>query len=88
MSQSSTRVLGIAVHNDSMAVAYVAQDHGAEGTYLGTMGTRQGAIDQLIRKRPSKATPLLFVDAAGPCGSWLYRDLTQKATTAGSWRHR
>jgi hypothetical protein len=52
------------------------------------MGTRQGAIDQLIRKRPSKATPLLFVDAAGPCGSWLYRDLTKKATTAGSWRHR
>jgi transposase len=78
MSQSSTRVIGIAVHNDSMAVAYVAQDHGAEVTYLGTIGTRQGAIDQLIRKRPSKATPLLFVDAAGPCGSWLYRDLTKK----------
>jgi len=61
-----------------MAVAYVAQDHGAEVTYLGTIGTRQGDLDQLIRKRPSKATPLLFVYEAGPCGSWLYRYLTPK----------
>jgi len=27
-------------HKDTMAVAYVAQDHGAEVTYLGTIGTR------------------------------------------------
>ena len=77
MSQSRTRCIGMDVHKDSIAVAYVAQDHGAEVTYLGTIGTRQGDIDQLIRKRPSKATHLLFVYEAGPCGSWLYRDLTQ-----------
>jgi transposase len=52
-------------------VAYVAQDHGAEVTYLGTIGTRQCDIDQRIRKMPSKATHLLFVYEAGPCGSWL-----------------
>jgi transposase len=46
--------------------------------YLGTIGTRQAAIDQLIRKRQSKVTPLVFVSEAGPWGSWLYRDLTQK----------
>jgi transposase len=66
------------VHKDSMAVAYVAQDHGAEVTYLGTIGTRQGDIDQLIRKMPSTAKHLLFVYEAGPCGYWLYRYLTTK----------
>jgi hypothetical protein len=29
------------VHNESIAVAYVAQYHGAEVTYLGAIGTRQ-----------------------------------------------
>ena len=77
MSQSSTLDIGMDVHKDSMAVADVAQEHGAEVTYLGTIGTRQGDMDQLIRRRPSTATQLLFVYEAGPCGSWLYRDLTQ-----------
>src|SRR5712691_4870804 len=48
------------VHKESIAVAYVAQDHGAEVTYLGTIGTRQCDIDQLIRKMPSKAKHLIF----------------------------
>jgi transposase len=76
MSPSSTRFLGMDVHKDSIAVAYVAQEHGAEVMYLGAIGTRQCDIDQLIRKRPSKAKHLICVDAAGPCGSWLDRDLT------------
>src|SRR5512132_3787125 len=78
MSQSRTLDIGVDVHKDSIAVADVAQEHGAEGTSLGTIGTRQGAIDQLIRRMPSKAQPLLCVYAAGPCGDWLYRSLTQK----------
>ena len=78
MSQSSTLYIGMDVHKDSMAVAYVAQEHGAEVTYLGTIGTRRGDIDQLIRRMPSKAKHLLFVYEAGPCGYWLYRDLTKK----------
>jgi transposase len=52
-------------------VAYVAQDHGAEMTYLGTIGTRQCDIDNRTRKLQSKATQLVFVDEAGPCGYWL-----------------
>ena len=78
MRQSSTLYIGMDVHKDSMAVAYVAQEHGAEVTYLGTIGTRRGDIDQLIRRMPSKAKHLLFVYEAGPCGYWLYRDLTKK----------
>jgi transposase len=75
MSQSSTLFIGMDVHKDSMAVAYVAQEHGAEVTYLGTMGTRQCDIDQLVRKMPSQAKHVVFVYEAGPCGYWLYRYL-------------
>src|SRR5919206_4934869 len=78
MSQSSTLFIGMDVHKDSIAVAYVAQDHGAEVTYLGTIGTRQCDIDQLVRKMQSKAKHLIFVYEAGPCGYWLYRYLTKK----------
>jgi hypothetical protein len=35
MSQSSTLYLGMDVHTDSIAVAYVAQEHAAEVIYLG-----------------------------------------------------
>jgi methylmalonyl-CoA mutase cobalamin-binding subunit len=49
------------VHKDSIAVAYVAQDHGAEVIYLGSIGTRQCDIDKLIRKMQSKAKHLVFV---------------------------
>jgi transposase len=78
MSQSRTLFIGMDVHKDSIAVADVAQDHGAEVMDLGAIGTRHGDIDPLIRKMPSKATHLLFVYEAGPCGSWLYRYLTKK----------
>jgi transposase len=78
MSPSSTRFIGMDVHKDSIAVAYVAQDHGAEVTYWGTFGTRQCDIDHLIRKMHSKAQHLSFVYEAGPCGDWLYRYLSKK----------
>jgi transposase len=66
------------VHKESITVAYVPQDHGAEVTYLGPIGTRQVDIDKLIRNMQSKAKHLIFVYEAGPCGYWLYRYLTKK----------
>src|SRR5262249_19942143 len=42
------------------------------------MGTRHGYLDELSRTMPSKATQLIFVYEAGPCGSWLSRDLHKK----------
>jgi transposase len=78
MSQSRTLYVGMDVQKDSIAVAYVAKAHHAEVTFLGTIGTRQVDIDQLVRKLQSKAKPLGFVSEAGPCGSWLSRDLTQQ----------
>jgi transposase len=78
MPQSSTLYIGMDVHKESIAVAYVGQEHHAEVSYLGAIGTRQCDIDQLIRKMQSKSKHLVFVYEAGPCGYWLYRYLTKK----------
>jgi transposase len=78
MHQSRTLYIGMDVHKASIAVADVTQDHGAEVTYLGTIGTRQCHIDQLIRKMQSRAKDLVCVYEAGPGGYWLYRYLTKQ----------
>ena len=75
--------MGMDVHKDSIAVASVAQDHGAEVLSLGTIGTRQCDLDHLIRKMPSKATHLIFVYEAGPCGDWRYRYLSTHGYDGG-----
>jgi hypothetical protein len=58
-------------HKDAIAGAYVSDAREAEVGFLGRIGTRQCDIDQLIRPRTSKATQLVFVYDAGPCGYWL-----------------
>jgi len=68
MSPSRTLYVGMDVHTESMAVAAVAQAHGAEVVSLGTVGTRHGESDKLLRQLRSKSTPLVVVYAAGPCG--------------------
>jgi transposase len=78
MSQSRPLYVGLDVHQESIAVASGVQDHGAEVISLGTIGTRPCDIDQLIRRRQSQSSHLVFVYAAGPCGSWLYRYRTKK----------
>ena len=78
MHQSRTLSIGLDVHKESIAVAYVAQEHPADVVSLGNIGTRQCDIDQLIRKMQSKSKHLIFVYEAGPCGYWLSRSLTKK----------
>src|SRR5712691_5844202 len=78
MPQSRTLYVGMDVHTASIAVASVAQAHGAEVVSLGTIGTRQCAIAKLLRHLQSKGPQLVFVYAAGPGGSWLSRSLTNK----------
>jgi transposase len=78
MTQSSTLYVGLDVHQESIAVASIAQAHGAAVSSLGSIGTRQCDMDHLIRKLPSKAQHLVVVDEAGPCGYWLSRSLTKQ----------
>lgn len=81
MAQASTLFVGLDVHKETIAVAYVAEDREAEVIFLGTIGTRQGDLDKLIRKLQAKGKTLHFVYEAGPCGYWLYRYLTKKNLT-------
>jgi transposase len=83
MPQSSTLYVGLDVPKDSMAVAYAAQEHGAEVVSLGSSGTRPGAIEQLLRRLHSKSPQRVFVYEAGPCGYWLARYWTHKGP--GCW---
>ena len=78
MRHSSTLYVGLDVHKESIAVAYAREERDAEVIFLGTIGTRQCDIDKLVRTLTAKATHLVFVYEAGPCGYWLYRDLTKK----------
>jgi transposase len=78
MHQSSTLYIGLDVHKESSAVAYVAQEHHAEVVSLGHIGTRRCDIDQLMRQMQAKSQHLIFVYEAGPCGYWLSRYLIQK----------
>jgi transposase len=83
MPPSRTLYVGLDVHKEAIAVASVAQDHGAAVISLGTIGTRQGAIEKLIRQLQSKSKPRVFVSDAGPCGSWLSRSLTTTGDVGG-----
>jgi len=78
MKHLSTLFVGLDVHKDSIAVAYASDERGAEVIFLGPIGTRQCDIDRLIRQLHSKASRLLFVYEAGPCGYWVYRYLQKK----------
>src|SRR5262245_60015863 len=81
MAHASTIFVGLDVHNETIAVAYGGEERGAEVVALGTIGTRQWAIDKLIRQLQSKGKTLHFVYEAGPCGYWLYRYLTKTKLT-------
>jgi transposase len=65
-------------HQETIAVAYAADERETEVVACGTIGTRQCDIDKLIRKLQAKGKPLHLVYEAGPCGYWLYRYLTKK----------
>jgi transposase len=71
MGYSNMIYVGLDVHKESIAVAYVSEELGAEVVCLGTIGTRQCDLDTLVRKLQSKAPHLRFVYEAGPGGDWL-----------------
>ncbi len=83
MLQAHTLSVGMEGPTEAIAVASVAQEQGADVIALGTLGTRPGAIDPLIRPLQSQSTPRVCVDDAGPCGAGLSRSLTQ--TGAVGW---
>ena len=83
MSPSRTLFIGMDVHKETIAVAYVAQEHGAEVTSLGTIGTRQCDIDQLIRKMQSKPHTSSVSMRRAPVAPGAIGISGKKPTTAG-----
>src|ERR1700757_4955699 len=81
MAKDSTLFVGLDVHKETIAVAYVGEEREAEVLSRGTIGTRQKDIDALVRKLQGKGQTLHFVYEAGPCGYWLYRYLMKKKLT-------
>ena len=71
MTQSSTLSVGMDVPNDALAVASIAPAPHAAVVALDTIGTRQCAIDTLLRRLQAQSTSLVCVDEAGPCGFGL-----------------
>ena len=71
------------MHQESMAVAYVAKEHETTVPSLGAMGTRQYDSDKRLCTLPSKSPHRIFVYAAGPYGYWLSRDLSLKGHVCG-----
>ncbi len=85
MSQSSTLFIGMDVHKDSIAVAHVAQDHGAEVMYLGAIGTRHWDLDPLLPQRGHrKPNPASSSTQPAPVATGSTGSSPHKATTAGS----
>jgi hypothetical protein len=83
MNQARTLSVGLDVHQDAIAVAYVAPAHGAEVISRGAIGTRPCDLDHLIRTLQSKRAHLMVGYEAGPGGDCLSRALTKNGH--GGW---
>jgi hypothetical protein len=88
MSPSTRLFIGLDVHQDSRAVAYVAHAHGAAGADLGTSGPRQSAIDHLARTLPSQPRRGSLSRKRGPVAPGSPGISPHQATTAAWWRRR
>ncbi len=96
MSKSIRLYIGMDVHQDSIAVVYVVQGHGAEVTSLGAVGTRQcdnnlkGFYSQgcpCWRRRPPGTTGkgLDFQACISPLFSyWRFKPVAESAQSAAS----
>jgi len=76
MRNDTTVYVGLDVHKESIVAAY-AVGHG-EVQNLGNIGVRDCDIDKLCTRMQSKASKVVWVYEAGPCGFGLQRYLARK----------
>jgi transposase len=62
------------VHKDSIDVTLA--EAGGELRRFGSIGGERASLLKLVRKLTSQGKQLVFVYEAGPCGFWIYREIT------------
>ena len=76
MQNDSTVFVGLDVHKESIVAAYAVGL--GEVQCLGDVGIRECDWDRLCKRMQSKASRVMFVYEAGPCGYGLQRYFTRK----------
>lgn len=79
MSHDNTVFVGLDVHKDSIVGAYSVGL--GEVSSLGNVGTLERDLERLCRRMQSKASTVVFVYEAGPCGYGLQRHLSRAGFT-------
>ena len=74
MEKSSKVFVGMDVHKESIDITLAEQ--GGEVRRLGQIGGDRGSLLKMVRKQQSKGGERVFVYEAGPCGFWIYREIT------------
>jgi len=76
MQNDSTVFVGLDVHKESIVAAYSVGFDAVQS--LGSVGIRDCDLDKLCTRMQSKASQVVFVYEAGPCGYGLQRYLSRK----------
>ncbi len=74
MEKSSKVFVGMDVHKESIDITLAEQ--GGAVHRLGQIGGDRASLLKMVRKQQSRARELVFVYEAGPCGFWIYREVT------------
>jgi transposase len=76
--KTTTLLVGLDSHKDSISVANAPEGCADPPIFLGSIGTRPVDVDSVVRRLQSKAERLVLAFEARPCGYGLHRYLTAK----------
>lgn len=79
MAKDNTVFVGLDVHKESIVAAYSVGF--GEVSSIGNVGVLERDIDRLCKRMQSKASTVVFVYEAGPCGYGLQRQLCRAGFT-------